>query len=287
MFSIYKKELHSYFTGVIAAVISAFLLLVCGIFTVYVCLQGHYPNFEIVLADVPFIFVMIVPILTMRSFADEKNLKTDQLLFSLPIRGSSIVLGKYLAMLTTLFVPCAIMGLYPFILSLFGKIYFPTIYGTLLAVFLLGALLCAIGMFISSVSDSQIIAAVLTVAALLLLYLVNGVTEILPSTAAASFAIFIVLSAAVCFILYFMTKNITLSAVIGALLIAGETILFIRKKAVFEGAVASWVGKLAVFDSISNFIYGSFDLSVIVYYLSIAALFVFFTVQSVEKRRWS
>ena len=122
MMAIYRRELRSYFRGVTGWLFSAFLLLFVGIYTMVYCLANGYPNFEYVMGNISFIFLICVPILTMRVFAEEKHRKTDQLLYSLPVSLSSVVLGKYLAMVTVLAVPALIACVYPLVLTGFGTV---------------------------------------------------------------------------------------------------------------------------------------------------------------------
>ena len=151
----------------------AFLLLMAGIYTCSVNFGAGYPEFERVISGISFIFLIIVPILTMRSFSEERAARTDQLLYTLPIRTSAVVAGKYLAMVTVLGISTLILCLYPLILSVYGDVYFVTAYASIFAFFLVGCALIAIGMFISSLTESQVISAVLTLGVFILLYLMN------------------------------------------------------------------------------------------------------------------
>jgi ABC-type transport system involved in multi-copper enzyme maturation permease subunit len=120
MFAIYKKELKNYFINMTGYIFIGFMLAITGIFTTLVNLIGTYPSFENVLSNITIVFLLIIPILTMRSVAEERHSKTDQLLYSLPVSVTQIVLAKYLAMFTVFLIPVAIIGLYPLILSIFG-----------------------------------------------------------------------------------------------------------------------------------------------------------------------
>lgn len=113
MTAIYRRELRSYFQGMTAYVFIAFLLVFAGIYTMVYNLDAGYPNFEYVLQAMTIIFLIAIPILTMRVIAEERRQKTDQLLYALPLGMTRVVLGKYLAMLTVVAIPCVIMGLYP------------------------------------------------------------------------------------------------------------------------------------------------------------------------------
>ena len=159
MKAIFERELRSYYTSVSGYVFAAFLLLFAGIYTMSVCLVGGYANFEYVLGNMSFIFLLIVPIITMKTFAEERRQRTDQLLYALPIGMTRVVLGKYLALLAVFAVPMLIIALYPLVLSLYGTLSFRTILVTYIGFLLLGASLLAIGMFISSLTESQPLAA--------------------------------------------------------------------------------------------------------------------------------
>ena len=107
MSAIFKHELSSYFKGMTGYVFGAFLMLFIGIYTVVYNLTAKMVTFEPVLGGISFIFMIIVPILTMRVLAEERRQKTDQLLYSLPISMTDVVVGKYLAMLVTFLIPHA------------------------------------------------------------------------------------------------------------------------------------------------------------------------------------
>jgi ABC-2 type transport system permease protein len=146
----------------------------------------QFPNFEYVLSNISFIFIIIIPVLTMRAIADERKQKTDQLLYSLPLSLTQIVMGKFFALLAVLLVPVAIMGIYPLILSMFGQVLMGAAYGTLLAFFLLGATLIAMGLFISSLTDNQAMAAVVCFIIMLLNFYLKSLSSNVPGTANAS-----------------------------------------------------------------------------------------------------
>lgn len=287
MISVYKKEIRSYFTNMTGYVFVAFLLLITGIFTTAMNLKSGYPNFEYVLSSAGFTFIFIIPVLTMRALAEEKHQKTDQLLFSLPISVTDIVLGKYFSMLTVLAVPMGVMCLYPLILMFYGTVYLTATYSAIFGFFLLGASLIAIGMFMSSLTESQIIAAVLSLAAILLAYLMSGLASLVPTTAMASFIAFTICILATAALVYYMTKNSTVAYVIA---IAGEGALFILyffKQSMFAGAFTRILGWLSLYDRFNSFVYGIFDITSVVYYISVIFIFVFFSIQTVEKQRWS
>lgn len=137
MTAIIKRELRALLTGVTGYIFCCFVLVFAGIYMNIINLKQGSANFEYVLGNMGFIFLIGIPLLTMRSLTEDRKQKTDTLLYSLPISMTQIVLGKYIAMLILMLMPIIIVGIYPLILSFFGNIYLPASYGTLLAFFLL------------------------------------------------------------------------------------------------------------------------------------------------------
>ena len=180
MFAIYKKELKSYFTSVIACLFIAVTTLISGIFFVFYNLSNGmtsmYAVYECLL-----ILVFTVPILTMRIIADERRQKTDQLILTAPVSVGKIVAGKFLALTTIFAIPVLIMCLYPIILSKFGTMPFKTAYTNIFGLFLYGIVLIAIGTFISSITESQVISAILSIVVLFIGYLMGSLTSIISS----------------------------------------------------------------------------------------------------------
>ena len=188
MTAVLKHELRNYFHSFTAYVFGAFLLAIVGIGSMLYNLQAAVSNFEYVLSFGCIVFVVIVPILTMRTVAEERRQKTDQLLYSLPITTLQVVLGKFLALIAVFAVPLGIIAVYPLIFARFGEVYLPTSYGSLFAFFLLGAALLAVGMFLSSLMENQGFAAGIGIAVILLNYYSVSLSEYVSSTAFGSAA---------------------------------------------------------------------------------------------------
>lgn len=287
MFAIYKKELKNYFINMTGYIFIGFMLAITGIFTTLINLISTYPSFENVLSNITIVFLLIVPILTMRSVAEERHSKTDQLLYSLPVSVTQVVLAKYLAMFTVFLIPVGIISLYPLILSIFGTVYLGTAYGALLGFTLLGASLIAVGMFMSSLTESQVIAAVTSFGVIFAMYLMSAIASLIPAGAMASLVAFAIVVLIFAGVVYSLTKNSTvagITAAAGAFILAG---IYFINSSIFDGLFANVLNWLSVFDRFSTFTTGLFDLTSVVYYVSLIVLFVFGTVQSVEKRRWS
>ncbi len=287
MSAVYRKELRTYFTGMTAPVFICFILLMTGIFTVVYNLQGLYPNFEVTINQVVFVYLLAIPVLTMRSVAEEKHSRTDQLLYSLPMSMTSIVMAKYLAMVTVLAIPVCVMAFYPLLLASFGTVHLASAYGMLLAFFLLGAALIAIGMFISSLTESQVIAAVISLAVTLLIYFMSGLANMISTDASVSLIAFLALAVVIGMVVNAMIKNTVLSLSVTGVLALAVVGVYLVDSSLFAGAVSKLLSAVALFDRLATFQNGMFDLTAIIFYLSVCGLFVYLTVQSMEKKRWN
>ena len=287
MIAVWKREVGSYYRSVTGWLLGAFLLIFAGIYCMAYNLSGYTAQFEYVLSAISFIYLIAVPIISMRALAEEKRQKTDQLLYSLPMRLSSVVLGKYLGMLVVLALPVLILALYPLILSQFGSIQYTRVYGVLFAFFLLGACLLSIGLFISSVTESQVAAAVITLVAMLLLYFMNGLASFLSTDASASLIALMLLVVIFAVILQLLAKNRIISLLTAAVGCGGLYLWYLSNSSFFSGLFAQILEAISVFNRFDTFVGGVFDLSAVVYYLSIICVFLFLTVQSMEKRRWN
>ena len=183
MIAVFKHELRGYFHSLSAYVFGAFLLAFVGLGAMLYNIQAAVSNFEYVLGYSCLVFAVIVPVLTMRVIAEERRQKTDQLLYSLPITTTQVILGKYLALLVVYLIPLCLICLYPLVFAQFGEVYLPTSYGSIFAFFVMGAALLALGVFISSLTDNQGLAAGIGIAAILLNYYSVSLSEYISSTA--------------------------------------------------------------------------------------------------------
>lgn len=287
MIAVLKHELRLYFGSLTAYVFGAFLLVVVGIGAMLYNLQAAVSNFEYVLSFSSMVFVVIVPILTMRVIAEERRQKTDQLLYSLPISTTSVVLGKYLALVLVYLLPLALISLYPLIFAQYGEVYLLTSYGSLLAFFLMGAALIAVGVFLSSLTENQGFAAGIAIAVILFNYFSVSLAEYVSATAFGSAVVLFVLSAIIGWIIKQLTRNETVGYGTGLVLMGITTVFYILDGTRFEGLVPRIMKTLSLFDRLEIFVNGVFDLTAIVYYLSVIAFFLFLSVQSLEKRRYN
>lgn len=287
MGAIFRHELRNYFHSLTAYVFGAFLLAVVGLGSVLYNLQAAVSNFEFVLSFASIIFVVIVPILTMRTLAEERRQRTDQLLYSLPITTTQVVLGKYFALLVVYLIPLAVISLYPLLFSRFGEVYLPTSYGSLFAFFMMGAALLAVGMFLSSLTDNQGFAAGIGIAAILLNYYSVSLAEYTSSTAMGSLIALYVIALLLGVVIHNLTRNENLAYGVTLVLIAALSVAYFVNSSAFEGLLPDIMTKLSLFRQFSSFVNGAFDLTAIVYYVSVMGFFLFLSVQSMEKRRYN
>ena len=287
MIAVWKHELKNYFHSLTAYIFGAFLLAFIGLGALRYNIQAAVSNFEFVLSYGCLIFVVIVPILTMRVIAEERRQKTDQLLYSLPITTVQVVLGKYLALLVVYAVPLCLISLYPLIFSQYGDVYLPTSYGSILAFLVLGAALIALGMFLSSLTDNQGFAAGIGIAVILFNYYSVSLSEYVSSTAFGSMVAICVLILALWGIIRYLTKNETLAYGVSFLLLAVTVVAYQMDAASFEGLLPKIMTQLSLFERFYVFVNGVFDMTAIVYYAAVIVFFLFLSVQSLEKRRWS
>ncbi len=182
MKALLKKELRSYLYSVTGALFIAVNLLFLGIYFTAYNLTGGYPTVNFTVNSAIAVFLFITPLLTMRIISEEQRTKTDQLLLSSPMPLFSMIMGKYLALLVIFMVPVITVSIYPLIMGIFGKVSYSESYVAVLVYFLFGAACLAIGLFISSLTENQIIAAVLTFAALFVTFMMNGIASLLPDS---------------------------------------------------------------------------------------------------------
>ncbi|MGN0267000.1 MAG: ABC transporter permease [Lachnospiraceae bacterium] len=287
MIAILKHELRIYFHSLTAYVFGAFLLVFVGIGAMLYNLQAAVSNFEFVLSFSSMVFVVIVPILTMRVIAEERRQKTDQLLYSLPVSTTKVILGKYLALLLVYLIPLCVIAVYPLIFSQYGDVYLLTSYGSLIAFFIMGAALIAVGIFVSSLTDNQGFAAGIGIAAILFNYFSVSLAEYVSATAFGSAAVIFVFAALLGWVIEHLTKNEILASGVSLALMAGTIIMYFIDDTKFEGLLPGIMKKLSLFDRLDTFVNGVFDMTAVIYFLSVIAFFLFLSVQSLEKRRYN
>lgn len=235
MLAIYKREMRSYFTGVIGYVfLVLFLAVGGGVFcytTMFSMTSEVTPYFTVML----FFSAIVLPILTMKSFSEERKAKTEQLLLTAPVSIPSMVIGKFLASYTMFAGALILNSLYFLILIPYGEVKIATLVGNVLALLLVGMVFITIGLFVSSLTENQLSAAVGTIAIILVLLVIGLVGDLVP------------------------------------------TDYWIRYV----------LDSISVFTRFQSFTNGYLDFAALLYYVSVAAIFLFLTVRVYDARRYN
>ena len=288
MLAIYKKEFRQYFNSMIGFVFLAFFLVIIGIYTWAYNLSSGLGNFEVTLGGISFMYVLLVPILTMRIVAEENRQKTDQLLYTAPVSLTKIIVGKYFAVLTLFscaFIPICI---YPLIIHMYGTdVRLAPAYSSIIGFYLLGAATIAIGLFISSLTESQVIASVVSFITLLLTFLLSNITGMLPTEAISQCVMIAVLWLVICLVFYHMMNNVTVLVMMAVIGEAAIWIIYAVKSSLYESLLTNILNTLALSTRFDDFSLGILNYDAIVYYVSIAFLFVFLTIQMIKKKRFN
>ncbi|APC39531.1 ABC transporter permease [Clostridium estertheticum] len=287
MLAVFLKEFRSYFTSAIGYIFIGTFLLITGIFFTMYNLLAASPTYNNTLQSLITIFLFIIPILTMKIISEETKTKTDQLLFTSPLKIRDIILGKYFAAVAIFTISLLITVLYPLILSMFGNVSPSEIFTGYIGMFLLGATLISIGLFVSSLTENQVTSAVISFGVLLFIFLIDSIEQALPSTRISSIIFVLVMVGIFAFGVYFSTKNIyaaSVTAVAGIIITIG---IYLAKKELFDGMIQKvfqWFSLIKRYDLFSQ---GILSLNSVVYYLSFIVAFIFLTIRMVDKRRWS
>ena len=180
MIAIWKRELKSYFFSPLAYIFIGAFMAVAGIMFSLGNVKTASVSFNSTLGGLTFIFMLLVPILTMKLISEDKKNKTDQLLLTAPLTIPSIIIGKYLAAVSVFVVTLIISFVFPIILSIFGMPAYGEIIAGYIGFFLLGCALIAVGLFISSITESQVISALVTFFVLMIMWMGNSAISLIP-----------------------------------------------------------------------------------------------------------
>lgn len=288
MIAVYKREFRAYMNNVYGWLTMSVMLLFIGAMMFVFNLLNMLPNIEYALLNGQYVLLLIIPILCMRSMAEDKRNRTDMFYLSLPIKTSSVVVGKYLALLTVFGLSCLVVCVYPPILGIFGTVNYATSYVSLLFFFLTGAAVIAVCQFLSALTDNLVVAAVLGVGGTALLFFLPYVAGVIPATAIASFIGLVVLAALAAGIAFLVTRNLSVTAVTGAVLVVPTSVLYILMQERFAGLLPellAYMSPFIPFQEVAGL--GVFSISSLVLVLSYPLFFVFLTVQAADKKRWA
>lgn len=234
MIAIYKREMKSYFTSPLGYVYLCAYLFMSGLFFKMSMIDYGSSNVALFFSSSLIVYMFLVPILTMRLFSEEKKSKTDQILLTSPVSVTGIVVGKFLAAMSVFTIALIPTSIAIVIIGSYSSISVGMTIGNYVAVLFLGMAFIAIGCFLSAITESQVVAAVLSFTVMMCLYFLDNLVSSVSST--------------------------------------------------FLSTIISFI---SVYGRYSDFTSGLFSLSSIVYYISLAVIFLFLTVRIIEKRRWS
>lgn len=292
MTAIFKKEIRTYFTTLTAYIFLGFFVLINAYFFSNINIGGGSPNYGDTLVYTLSIFLILIPIMTMRLFAEESKQKTDQLLYTSPISVTQIVLGKFFAAVFLYFIGIVIISVFPIILGFYsnGSVSPAETFSCFLGYFLLGVGLIAIGIFVSSLTDNQIIAAVSTFAAVFFILMMDGIIEKMPIDTLSSIIFLIAVILLISFLFCYGTKNkltIIFALVFGILAVAAVIAAYIYDNLIFDGVIIKTLGWFSMLSRFEGFYMGMFSLSDFIYFITFSAVFLYLTVNTIERKRWS
>lgn len=287
MTAIFKREFKSCFTGMIGWVIAAISLFFLGLYFTNRNLLYASSDFASVLYTMTMIMLFLLPAISMRSFAEERKNKTDQLLLTSPVSIPAIVAGKFLAELAVFALPLAAAVVMPLLLQAFGTVSLVAAYSALLGYLLLGGACLAVGTWISALTENQILAYLATFGALLVAYLMNGIQTMFTTGNLLAFIVFMIVLLVASVLVGVICKRLAAGA---AVFCAGAVVLFVLfqlRPAWLLTAFNAVLSALALFEPFKDIVGGMFSIPAIVYYLSVMGLFLFLTGQALARRRWN
>lgn len=287
MLAIFKRELRAYFLSPTGYIFMSLFLLVGGVLYAFgnlVSLSSAYTGF---LGSILFMFLLAVPVLTMRLFTDEMRMRTDQLLLTSPVRITEIVIGKYLAALVVFGITMIITVFYAILIAIYGDLDAWATFGGYIGFLLVGCAFISIGIFVSATTENQVVAAIVTFAALLLSWIMDAVQAGVPSDQNSGIIFAAVIALGIATWIYFSTKSFYIG---GAVLLLGAIIVVLfalLDNKVFTGFIGNVLAWFSLLKRYQDFTRGLLKLDSIIYYLSFSGFFLFMTVRLIEKRRWS
>lgn len=286
MLAIFSKEFKNYFRTLTGYGFLGFFVLITGYFFVSQSIISLSPNYNDTLTGSLIMFLILVPVLTMRSFAEENRQKTDQLLLCSPVSITDIVMGKFFAAVLLYLIGIAITLIYPVTLNTFCDVDWSMTAVGLLGYFLMGACLIAVGIFISVLTDNQIVAAATTFAVIFLLLMMDNLTASAPLSTVASIAFIGIIVLIIAAIVYSSTGKLSVAGIFALLGFAAMGMVYIIKPELYDGVIVRVLGWFSVLRRFEGFYMGIISISDVVYYLTFSFVFLYLTVNSIEKKRW-
>lgn len=288
MFAVFKRELRAYFTSPIGFIVVGLFVFLSAIFFAATNLLGASAEYNGILGTMAFILLLVVPLLTMRLLTEEARQHTDQLLITSPLSVTAVVIGKYLAAAAVYLITLLVTVLFPVMMSFFSLLGLEwwKILGGYIGLFLLGAAFIAVGMFFSSITESQIVAAFTTFAALLVMWIIDTLSSMVPTGWLYGVAFVALVAAGLAFLVWLSTRS-ALATLLTVLVLGGAiAALAIVNRQLFEGLIAKVMAWFSLLKRYEDFNLGILGLSPVIYYLSFSAAFVFLTVRLIDRKRW-
>jgi len=288
MLAVFKRELRAYFSSPIGFVVIGLFVFLSAIFFAATNLLGASSEYNGLLSTMAFIFLFLVPILTMRLLTEEKRQHTDQMLITSPLSVTAIVIGKYLAAVAVFLITLLVTVLFPIMMSFFSLLGLEwwKILGGYIGLFLLGSAFIAVGLFFSSLTESQIVAAVATYTALLVMWIIDAVAGMVPAGWFAGLVFLALAAAALALLVWFTTRSIPAAIVVAIVLGGAVAAVAVLQRSLLEGLIAKVLAWFSLLKRYEDFNLGILGLSPVVYYLSFSAAFVFLTVRMIDRKRW-
>ena len=181
MLAIFKRELKAYFTGVIGYVFLVIYLAVAGILFSYTTMMSMSSDMSLYYTLMLIFTAIVLPLLTMKSFSEERKMKTEQLVLTAPVALPAMVLGKFLAPYVIYAGATVLTSLYFLLLAPYAQLQYAILLGEVIAMLLVGAVFIAIGLFVSALTENQLSAAIGTIAIILAFFGIGLVGALLPS----------------------------------------------------------------------------------------------------------
>jgi ABC-2 type transport system permease protein len=287
MLAVLKRELRAYFTTPTGYVFMGLFLLVAGFFFAYTHLftgSSYYTNF---LQNILFIYLFAIPLLTMRLISEDRRRKTDQLLLTSPVKISGIVLGKYFAAFALYLMTLLVTVLYAVIVAVYGDLAVWETLGAYIGFILIGGAFISIGLMVSALTENQVSSAFFTFFALLFIWLIDLVQQVVPQDLVAGFIFTLFAGVGIAVFFFLNTRNLWVTLGVGVLALGAAVVAFLVDNTLFQGLIGRVLEWFSLLGRFEDFNLGILSLDGIVYYLSFTAVFLFITVRVLEKRRWA
>lgn len=288
MKAIYKRELGSYFQSMTGYLFISVLTAVAGIYFMAYNLNAGYPYFSYALSGTMFILIISIPILTMKSFAEERKSKSDQLLLTSPVTVFDIVLGKYMAMVTVFAVPNLIFCMFPLIIKAEGNAYLKVDYLSIFGLFSAWMCLYCSGNVCFVINrESDHCSGWFFWSTFNLIFMgqscwISSIRAFACMIGMISFASLIV------YVVHQMMKNWIVTGVLEGVVVIVAFAVYFVKSSLYEGLLQKFFGKLSLYSVFSDIASNNLlDVSGLFVFLSMIVIFIFLTIQSIQKRRWS